>query len=397
MPRINPEILVWARETAGLTPEEAIKRLAINDARGISAIDRLHDLENGKVEPTRPLLLRMAKLYRRPLLVFYMSATPRKGNRGQDFRTLPDDYSPHDDALIDVLIRNVMARQSMVRALLEDEEDAELLKFVGSATMTDDVASIVVSIKKVLQIDHTDLYAQPNKNKAFALLREKTEAAGVIVLLIGDLGSHHTKIKLEIFRGFALADTLAPFIVINDQDSHAAWSFTLLHELTHIFLGQSGISGGWAEKKLEQFCNDVAGEFLLPRAEIRQLKIDATASLEEVEDQIIEFARERNISNSMVAYKLFRSGALDKAQWMQLSQNFRERWLEAREEKHDDVQEQEGGPSYYQIRKHRVGSTLIHFIDRMLSSGALTTSKAGKVLGVKAKNVQNLIEIARSR
>ena len=41
MPRINPEILVWARETAGLTPEEAVKKLGIADAHGVVAIDRL--------------------------------------------------------------------------------------------------------------------------------------------------------------------------------------------------------------------------------------------------------------------------------------------------------------------------------------------------------------------
>ena len=396
MPRVNPKILTWARETAGLTPEEAVKGLDINDARGISAVNRLSELENGNDEPSRPLLLRMAKLYRRPLLVFYMSSPPRKGNRGQDFRTLPDDYSPSDDALIDVLIRNVLARQSMLRALLEDEEDTEPLKFVGSASIADGVPRIVEAIKETLQIDHSDLYAQPNKNKAFALLREKTEGAGVFVLLIGDLGSHHTRIKLEIFRGFALADKIVPFIVINDQDSHAAWSFTLLHELTHIVLGQSGISGGWAGIKLEQFCNDVAGEFLLPGDEIRHLNIDKTSPIEEIESQITEFARQRNISSSMVAYKLFRFGIIDGTMWAQLSQLFRERWLKAREEKHKDAQEHDGGPSYYLIRKHRVGPTLIKLIDRMLASGSLTTSKAGKVLGVKPKNVQNLLEVARS-
>jgi hypothetical protein len=35
-----------------------------------------------------------------------------------------------------------------------------------------------------------------------------------------------------VFRGFAPADDLAPFIVINDNDP--AHSFTLLHELVHI-------------------------------------------------------------------------------------------------------------------------------------------------------------------
>ncbi len=50
-----------------------------------------------------------------------------------------------------------------------------------------------------------------------------------------------------------------------------------------------------------------------------------------------------------------------------------------------------GGANYYVVRRHRVGSTLINFIGRMMMSGLITTSKAGKVLGVKSCNVQKLI------
>jgi len=74
--------------------------------------------------PSRPLLVKMAKQYRRPLLVFYMSKPPRKGDRGSDFRTLPEDYSTVENALLDALIRDVAARQSMVRATLEEQEEA---------------------------------------------------------------------------------------------------------------------------------------------------------------------------------------------------------------------------------------------------------------------------------
>jgi Zn-dependent peptidase ImmA (M78 family) len=395
MPRVNPDILVWARETAKLTAEEAAKGLGITDARGVSALERLQQLEEGTIEPTRPMLIKMTKVYRRPLLAFYMSKPPRKGNRGQDFRTLPADYSPREDALIDVLLRNIMARQGIVRALLEDDEDAGILSFVGQLTISAGTNKVLKTIKELLGIDHTDFYAEPNTDKAFTLLREKAENAGIVVLLIGDLGSYHTKFKTEIFRGFALADKIAPFIIINDHDSHAAWSFTLIHELTHILLGQSGISGGWAGKKLEQFCNDVASEFLLPREEMELVTIDESLPIEKQENLITQFARQRNLSSSMVAYKLFRYEVLKKETWQQMSRDFRERWMKSQEEKHDELQKKDGGPSYYVIRRHRVGSHFINFIDRMIASGSLTTSKAGKILGVKPKNVQSLIEMVR--
>lgn len=94
MTKVNPEILQWARETIGLTLQQAIQKLNISDARGIAAIDRLIALETGEVEPSRSMLVKMAKQYRRPLLTFYMSAPPRKGDRGQDFRTLPVPATP---------------------------------------------------------------------------------------------------------------------------------------------------------------------------------------------------------------------------------------------------------------------------------------------------------------
>ena len=391
MPSVNPEILVWARKTAGLTEEEATERLGIQEARGVLAIDRLRELENGKAEPSRPMLLKMTKVYRRSLLLFYMSAPPRKGNRGQDFRTLPPDYSASDDALIDALIRNVLARQGVLRAALEDEEEVETLRFVGSAKITDGTTKVLALLKQILQIDYKEFYAQTNPDKAFAFLRAKVESTGVFVMLIGDLGSHHTAIELEIFRGFALADELVPFIILNDRDSHSAWSFTLLHEFTHILLGQSGISGSRTEQDQEKFCNAVAGEFLLPADEIKNLDVDNMTPFIIAQERITQFATKRNLSSSMVAYKLFQYGVIDRAHWKQFSEAFRERWLQARDNKQNNEKNKETGPSYYLVRRHRIGTKLINLVSRMLTSGTLTTTKAGQVLGVKAKNVQHLM------
>ena len=61
--------------------------------------------------------------------------------------------------------------------------------------------------------------------------------------LAGDLGSYHTELSADVFRGFAISDKVAPFIVINDKDARAARSFTLVHELAHIWLDESGVSG----------------------------------------------------------------------------------------------------------------------------------------------------------
>lgn len=392
MPKINPDILRWARESAGLAPDKAVAKLQLGPARGASAVERLAALEAGKDLPTRAMLVTMAKHYRRPLLTFYLSAPPRRGDRGRDFRTLPEGHSPADDVLLDALIRDIRARQGMVRAVLEDEEEAALLSFVGSKNTSDGVPVVLSSIRDTLQVSLPHFYTQSSPPEAFALLRAGAEEAGIFVLLKGDLGSHHTAIDLELFRGFALADEVAPFVVINDRDSRAAWSFTLLHELTHVWLGQTGISGERAGRTIERFCNDVAGEFLLPREELKGISLDDATDLRSTELRISEFARGRNLSSSMVAYRLYRARAIGRNIWSDLSTTFRDKWLRERHGQRLRAREQAGGPNYYVVRRHRVGNALINLVGRMMRAGAITTSKAGKVLGVKAKHVQELIE-----
>jgi Zn-dependent peptidase ImmA (M78 family) len=245
-------------------------------------------------------------------------------------------------------------------------------------------------------LELAEFRAQPTPDAAFTLLREKVEAAGVFVLLIGNLGSHHSAIGLELFRGFAVADDVAPFVVINDQDAHSAWSFTLLHELTHLWLGQTGVSGSRAEGSIERFCNDVASEFLLPAEELTQLSVDDATDAAAAEAHIQEFARHRNLSGSMVAYKLYRAGAISFARWEAISRAFREHWVDSRAATRQQARSQEGGPSYYVVRRHRVGDSLIRLVDRMMAAGALTTTKAGAILSVKPQNVHTLLnEIGR--
>ncbi len=183
----------------------------------------------------------MAKAYRRPLLVFYMASPPPRGNRGEDFRSLSARHT-EVEPLVDALVRDIRARQSIVRSVLEDDEEATPLPFIGSMTTENGLGAVLASIRQTIGIDLATFRAQGSPEAAFALLRTKVEAAGVFVLLVGNLGSHHTNLDVSAFRGFALADPIAPFIVINDQDAKSAWSFTLLHEMAHLWLGATGVS-----------------------------------------------------------------------------------------------------------------------------------------------------------
>ncbi len=393
MPRINHEILRWARETAHLSKEDAAKKLGIKDSQRTSAVEKLSSLEKGDVPPTRPTLVKMAKHYRRPLLTFYLSEVPRKGNRGQDFRTIPEAVEDSQKAWVDVVIRDIRTRQSLVRSILEDEDEAIRLPFINSLEMSEGVNVAVASIKQHLGWDLNEYRDHPNIEKAFAFLRGKTEDVGVYVILVDNLGNHLTTIDPEAFRGFALADDFAPFIAINANDSKGAWIFTLVHEFVHLLLGATGVSGSsYQDQGIEKFCNDAASEFLVPMREIRELPINNRTDFQEAKDIIKQFALSSKVSNTMVAYKLCRADFITFEKFLKFKASFKEDWEKFKNQERLKAKEKGVKGLYYPTKKQRVGPTLINLISRMMYEGAITTTKAGKVLGVKAQNVQGVIE-----
>ncbi len=380
MPKINPHILSWARESAGLTLEDAAKGIGLG---GENAAVRLAEMEAGDREPSRPQLLKMADRYRRPLLTFYLPEPPAAAPRTHDFRTLPDREAGAE-ATVDALVRDVRTRQSLVRGALEDAEEAEARAFVGSVDARVGADGLARAMAELLNLDRAGYRQARTIEQAFRILRDAVEGVGVYVLLIGNLGHWTSNLSPGVFRGMALADEIAPFIVVNETDSKAAWPFTLLHELGHILLGQSGISGYDSEEAIERLCDDAAARFLLGREELQELA--GGVAFDDLVEQIGAFANARKISRKMVAYNLLRERLIDAAMYRRLAARFDEDRLEF------PRRQAKGAPDYYVVRRHRVGQGLLNLVDRMVAGGALTTTKAGKVLGVKPTAIGRMTE-----
>jgi Zn-dependent peptidase ImmA (M78 family)/transcriptional regulator with XRE-family HTH domain len=382
MPKVNPEILRWARESAGLELPEAARAIGMT---GVNSVDNLKKMEAGEREPSRRQLAEMANKYRRPLLTFYLAAVPLPGPRTHDFRTIPEQLLG-SEALVEALVRDVKARQAIVAGALEDAQEAEVLPFVGSASLNDGPDRLAAAMMETLQVTREEYRAARNMDDAFRLLRDAAERAGVFVILMGNLGTFHTDIDAEVFRGFAVADPIAPFIVINENDARAAWPFTLLHELGHIFLGESGISGYRAEIALERVCDRAAASYLLGADEIANLP--AGAAVTELIEAISEFARARNLSRKMIAYNLLREGRITALRYQSICDRLDADRAGALAEK------PKGQPNYYVVRGHRVGQGLIRLVNRMVAGGSLTSTMAGRVLGVKPTAVGRMTERA---
>ncbi|RRV05099.1 ImmA/IrrE family metallo-endopeptidase [Stutzerimonas xanthomarina] len=388
MPGVNPEVLVWARETAGLTVARAARALALGGKK-LNPEQALLQYESGEKEVSRPLLSKMAATYRRPLLVFYLPAPPARADRGEDFRTVPEEIRIESKGTLDALVRDIYVRQDLIKSLLLDIDEANAKAFVGSLSLDVPTKGAAAFVGELLDLNLETFRRHRKPEEAFSYLRKCVEGLGVYVLLIGNLGSHHTDIPVEAFRGFALADSVAPVIVINDQDAPAARSFTLLHELIHILLGATGISGSRAELRIERYCNEVASETLLPTGEIESQDWPVD-NLKTLLVAVSRYGARINVSGSLVAYRLFAVGLIDQVSWVKLSEELRALWLSSKAAKKEE-REDGRGPSYYVVKRHKVGGALIELVNRTMREGALTATKAGRVLGVKPANVYNLV------
>ena len=393
---------MWARETAGLNLEEAASRLGfIRPSDSETAGKRLLEIERGNRKPTRNQLLKFASLYRRPLVVFYLNQPPMKGERGEDFRRTTDSISLRENSLLDALLRDIRARQEMVKALLDDEGDARDLPFVGSATMDQGDDSVAESIADTLHFDYRKLELRSSSaDTLFKTLRKRAESVGIFVLMIGDLGSCHTALSTVVFRGFAISDHTAPFLVINGRDTGAARSFTLLHELAHIWLHQSGVCGAPSpeeprnfHERIERFCNDVAGVFLLPTAALNsQIERSASLNKQSANTLIQDLAESWSVSKFMVTYRLNRLGLVETDVYRDLIAEYTAPWQSLQRRKRDLYRNSYSCSNPRVAEYNKLGNILPDAVRRNLRNNTLTHTKAAKILGVKPGSVESLLK-----
>jgi Zn-dependent peptidase ImmA (M78 family) len=165
-------------------------------------------------------------------------------------------------------IQIIQDRQNWLTEYLEDLDFPDL-DFVGKYSVKDDYKTVVEDIRKTLQIELDWATKQNSWEQALDYLTNKIEDAGVIVTYSGIVGTNtHRVIDVEECRGFVLVNEKAPFLFINSADAKAAQMFSLIHELAHVWLGESA---GFDQQNLlpaddpvEIFCDKVAAEFLVP-------------------------------------------------------------------------------------------------------------------------------------
>lgn len=388
MPNVNNAVILWARENARMTVVDACNRLGIKDGVKESAEEKLAGYEDSSKDPSRAMLKKMSVVYRIPLLAFYLDKPPNRPERGEDFRTVPDDVREDNAFLVDTLIRNIRSIQSTLKQILIEQEEATPVNFVDSLSMNDGVLAVANKIKTEINFDLEEYRKKPDHLRAFKYLREIAEDAGVFVLLKGNLGSHHSDIEVEAFRGFALADEVVPFVVLNDKDAKSAWSFSILHELAHLVLGRTGISGAVNETDIEMFCNQVASSILIPDIEAILLETNDTES---IINEITVHADKWNVSHSQLAYRLHLRGDYSIGVWRTLNSHFRDLWLDQRKKEKKKNKDSDSGPSAFVLRRYRLGEALVKTVEGFVRSGAISTTRAGLLLETKPLKIDKIL------
>jgi len=251
------------------------------------------------------------------------------------------------------------------------------LAYVGSATVADRPELVAEAMRQSLALSIADRQQLPTWTDALRQLIAKAEEAGILVMASSIVGSNsHRKLEVAEFRGFALADDLAPLVFLNGADSKAAQMFTLAHELAHIWLGESGVSdpeaGSVPGQQIERWCNRVAAELLVPLEDLREAhQPDAPVAKE-----IQRLARLFKVSTLVALRRLFDAGFIDQATlWRSYRQEVeRIRGLD---------RGGSGGGDFYRTLGARTGKLFARAILSSTLEGQTLFQDAFRMLGVR--------------
>ena len=247
---INPRVLVWARESAGMELKEAAEELNLEPFN--ESIQILRSFETGESVPGKEILNEMSKVYHRSLLSFYNSEPPPKGERGIDYRGNSADHSNRDNGRMDALIRTMRVRQSIVSITVEDLGDPKVT-FVNSHSTESSVSEVGKHIRTLTEVDGM------TESDTFGYLRSRLESAGVFVILEDRLLGEEAPMGPDLYRLATIADPQAPFIMLNESLAPKELIEGLIHGATHLALGQSGFCT-YATSDVEKFCREVTTE-----------------------------------------------------------------------------------------------------------------------------------------
>jgi Zn-dependent peptidase ImmA (M78 family) len=363
---------------SGLSLDEAAQKVPVKQ-------ERLEAWETGSSHPTIPQLRKLSDIYRRPLGLFLFAKVPAD-------ETLPGDYrrfTPDDQATVSAELRMaIRAARARRKALLElfDEFKESPPKFKLKASLGDSFEEVGSRIRSVL----APHFGAMDGRNVFNAWRTAAEAAGLLVFQADG-------IDLSEMRGFSLSDQPFPVAVLNIKDAYFGRTFTLLHEFAHVLLGNGGMclleefGPNTNIKKIEIFCNHVAGAALVPAQLLLHDPETPKREAKDVPDEVLEsLARRFGVSQEVIARRLLTLKRVTAEFYQRKRAEFAQQyeWLRSKQE-----------PGFVPPGIMAVAKNGRKFTGRVLEAydeERITASEVADLLGVRVKHLDRIREAVRS-
>ncbi len=384
---ITPKVLKWARESARMSEDTAATKVSV-------PIEKLLEWEEGVSQPTIRQAETLAKAYKRPFALFFLPDIPRDFQPLQDFRR--NTAKPLGTASI-FIIREIQQKQAWIRDVIE-ENDGNPLSFVGRFSIQDNPQVVAADIL-------TNLDLNPNNYTNKSPIKEwinKAESKGIFISRTSFI---HSRLKLDSdeIQGFIISDAYAPFVFVNSDDWEAPQLFTLVHELAHIWIAESGVSNEIEPTILDKdkshpvelFCNEVAANALLP-IEIMQginpTELNSSKS-------IFRISKRLGISSFAFIVRALNLQLISIENYYrlknELDRDFKA-FLQREEEKKSKQKEQESGPNPYLLRLNKNSRLFTQIVLDAFKGGYIEPTLASNLLNTKVNKFSHFETIMNS-
>lgn len=363
---INQSIIRWAIERAGYELNEFAKKFP-------KVLDWLED----KKKPTLKQLEAFSHKAYVPFGYLFLQSPPEEHLPIPFFRT-GKKQTDHVNLNIYDTILILQRRQEWLVEYLKESE-FEQLPFVGKFRGKTSHAAIVADIRKTLELENEWASDFKKIEDALNFLTGKIEDAGIITVFNSVVENNNRRaIEVEDCRGFVLVNQIAPFMYVNAADSKGAQMFTIIHELAHIWTGHSA---GFdfrrmlpADDPIEQLCDKVAAEFLVPENSFSRVWRERP--------EIQYVATHFKVSQIVIARRALDLNYITKSAFFDFYNNYIQA-LKTKKEK------QPSGGDFYATQKKRISLRFASHVNTAVKENKLLYRDAYRLTGLKGDTYQN--------
>lgn len=365
---INPTMLTWAIARAGYVVEDFLEKFP-NVKRWIEQV---------KI-PTVRQLEDFARRVHIPFGYLFLQEPPKEQIPFPFFRT---GHHPTHHVSINVYdtILILQRRQDWLTDYLLENEGKKL-PFVGRFSEDASFESIVDDIRKTLSLTPDWANGFQTFEDTLNAIAKKVEEIGIMINFNGVVENNtHRVIPVDECRGFVLVNEMVPFMFVNAADAKAAQLFTIIHELAHIWLGESAGFDNQnllpANDPIEKLCDQVAAEFLVPATSFHKIWTNSA--------DINKLARYFKVSTIVIARRALDLGKLNKAEFFQ----FYNQYIEGIRLKKES---QGTGGDFYATARKRISVSFAAYVDQAVRQNKLLYRDAYKITGLRGDTYQNFV------